>query len=91
MKASSLARAFAASLVVGVCAAQALAQKPCQPPAAGPHGPSIFTPRQEMELGEAVAEHVQRNFRAIEEEEVTAFLRRVGERLVAQLPTPEMR
>ncbi|MCA1632714.1 MAG: M48 family metalloprotease [Acidobacteria bacterium] len=70
-------------------------QKPsrCLPPAvtAPARGQNIFTPRQEMDLGDAIAEHVQRNYRVVEDEEMTGYLRRVGASLVRQLPDSEMR
>ncbi|HEX8286171.1 MAG TPA: M48 family metalloprotease [Pyrinomonadaceae bacterium] len=65
----------------------------CQQPvvSAASRAQSIFTPRQEMDLGDVIAEHVQRDYRVVEDPEITGFLRRVGERLVAQLPPSEMR
>jgi WD40 repeat protein len=65
------------------------AQQRCQPPQppAIPQGKNIFTPQQEMDLGDAVAEQIQRNYRLIQDEALTAYLRRIGERLVKQLPT----
>jgi WD40 repeat protein len=94
---------FAALLLTScACAAtpaaarqQPTAQKParCLPPAvaAPPAGQNIFTPRQEMDLGDAIAERVQRNYRVVEEDEITVYLRRVGASLVRQLPESEMR
>jgi WD40 repeat protein len=68
-------------------------QQQCQQPAvsAASRAQSIFTPRQEMDLGDVIAEHVQREYRVLEDPAVTGFLRGVGERLVAQLPPSEMR
>ena len=90
------ARLCALSLLCLSAAPPAAAQQPpqtCQQPAvsAAARAQSIFTPRQEMELGDVIAEHVQREYRVIEDPEATGFLRRVGERLVAQLPPSEMR
>jgi WD40 repeat protein len=69
------------------------AQQRCQPPAppAIPQGKNIFTPQQEMDLGDAVAEQFQRDYRVIQDDELTGYLRRVGERLVKQLPTTDLR
>lgn len=75
-------------------ARQAAAPPPqCQQPvvSAASRAQSIFTPKQEMDLGDVIAEHVQRDYRVLEDPAVTGFLRRVGERLVAQLPPSEMR
>ncbi|HYH85066.1 MAG TPA: M48 family metalloprotease [Pyrinomonadaceae bacterium] len=74
-------------------AAPLAAQKPqCQPPATtASRGINIFSPKQEMDLGDVIAEHVRRDYRIIEDDAVTGFLRRVGASLVAQLPASEMR
>ncbi|HEX8187317.1 MAG TPA: M48 family metalloprotease [Pyrinomonadaceae bacterium] len=86
-----------ALLLACLSAASARAQQqpppPCQQPAvsAASRAQSIFTPRQEMELGDVIAEHVQQDYRLLSDPETTGFLRRVGERLVAQLPPSEMR
>ena len=65
------------------------AQPPrCQPPAplVAPAGANIFTARQEMDLGDAVAEQIQRDFRVIDDDELSAHLRRIGARIVKQMP-----
>ncbi|MFN2414091.1 MAG: M48 family metalloprotease [Pyrinomonadaceae bacterium] len=79
-----------------LCARQQAAAPPppqCQQPvvSAASRAQSIFTPKQEMDLGDVIAEHVGRDYRVVEDPAVTGFLRRVGERLVAQLPPSEMR
>src|SRR5687767_8457621 len=68
------------------------AQQPCAPPALKSVSPDvcIFTQRQEVDLGEAIAEHLQRDFRIIEDEEVTAYLRRIGARISKHLPPNEL-
>ena len=89
-----LARLCALPLLLSLFSAQAAArQQPCQQPAvsAASRAQSVFSPRQEMELGDVIAEHVQQDYRVLEDAEVTGFLRRIGERLVAQLPPSEMR
>ncbi len=83
-----------ALLLVCLCAASPKAQQqPCQQPAvsAAARAQSIFSPRQEMELGDVIAEHVQQDYHLLSDPETTGFLRRIGERLVAQLPPSEMR
>ena len=91
-----------ALLTLCLCAASPAAQQtaatapppqPCQQPAisAATRARSIFSPRQEMELGDVIAERVQRDYRVIEDPETTGYLRRLGERLAAQLPPSEMR
>jgi WD40 repeat protein len=87
------ARLCALLLLTCLCAASLNAQQqPCQQPvsSAAARAQSIFSPRQEMELGDVIAEHVQQDYRVLEDPEVTGFLRRVGERLVRQLPPTEM-
>ncbi|HEX8502926.1 MAG TPA: M48 family metalloprotease [Pyrinomonadaceae bacterium] len=88
-----------APLLLCLAAASSSAQQRTAPPpacqqpvvSAASRAQSIFTQRQEMDLGEVIAEHVQRDYRVLEDAETTGFLRRVGERLVAQLPPGEMR
>jgi hypothetical protein len=75
----------------GLCANST--QQPCQPPAlaAGPREPNIFSDAQQMDLGDAIAEHLQRNFRIIEDDEVTAGLDRIGQRIVQHLPPTNLK
>ncbi|MGH9940920.1 MAG: M48 family metalloprotease [Pyrinomonadaceae bacterium] len=86
----TLALAVAAGVLVHP---PALAQAPsnCLPPARSATAASIFSPAQESDLGDAIAEHVQRNYRVIDDEEIAGYLRRVGERVVRQLPPTETR
>jgi hypothetical protein len=67
--------------------------RPCQPPAlqAPPRGSNIFTEEQESDLGDAIAEHLQRDFRVIDDEELTVHLNRVGQRIVGKLPESNLR
>lgn len=83
-------------LVAVMCWAQAqplAAQQHCQPPAlpGSGAGQNIFSAEQEMDLGDAIAEHVQRDYRVIDDPEVTAYLRRIGERLTRHLPPTNLR
>lgn len=76
--------------------AAARAQTPpkCVPPevaASGPSGPNIFTEEQEAFLGDAMAERIQKDYRLVEDEEVTGFLSRVGQRLMEHLPLRQTR
>lgn len=75
-----------APLVLAPCRAQT--PGPCDPPAlrAIAPGKNIFDERQEQDLGDAIAEHLQRTFRVIDDESVNAYLEAVGNRVVAQLP-----
>ena len=63
------------------------AQKPCAPPPVPtPRGNNIFNAQQEMDLGEVQAEWLQRQFRVIDDPDVTGFMQRVAERLVQRMP-----
>ena len=53
--------------------------------------PNIFTEEQEVDLGDAIAEQIQRDFRVIDDGEVTGHLRRIGERIVKHLPPTKLR
>src|SRR5262245_13641479 len=68
------------------------AQQPCLPPAPQlSREPNLFTEGQEVDLGDAIAEQIQRNFRVIDDDEVTGHLRRIGERVVKHLPPTKLR
>src|SRR5262245_30629392 len=68
------------------------AQQPCRPPTPQlSREPNIFTEEQEVELGDAIAEQIQRNFRVIDDDEVTGHLRSIGERVVKHLPPTRLR
>ncbi len=86
----SLALALA---LVFLLPALALGQGACPPmPAPGAlRGPNIFNEEQEMHLGDAVAEHVQRDFRVVEDPQVTGYLQRIGERLLKHMPPSKLR
>ena len=85
----------ACALLLLACSLTSLnAQQRCQPPtplAATSSEPNIFTAEQEMHLGDAVAEHLQKDFHVIDDDEVNAYLRRVGAALVKQLPETGLR
>jgi WD40 repeat protein len=52
---------------------------------------NIFSPEQEKDLGDAAAEQIARSFRIIEDQEVTAFLQRLGDRIASHLPPSQVR
>jgi WD40 repeat protein len=82
-------------LVVSVCftTLRLAGQQPCQLPKLPiqQSAQNIFDERQEMDLGDAVAQHLQNSHQVIEDEEVTAYLRRIGERLTKHLPPTNLR
>lgn len=77
-------------LFFAVSPGHALSQSKCLPPAIPPFAGNLFTPEQEMILGDAVAAHLESNFRVIDDEEVTSHLRRIGQRLIALLPPTKL-
>ena len=46
----------------------------------------LFSPQQETELGEIVRQQQESEFLVIEDEQVTAYLQRIGDRVAAHLP-----
>jgi hypothetical protein len=63
------------------------AQKPCAPPPVpAPRGNNIFNAQQEMDLGEVQAEWLQRQFRVVDDPDVTGYMQRVADRLVQRMP-----
>lgn len=70
----------------------AQAQK-CAPPVPLPTStePNFFTDEKEVFLGDAVAEHIQKNYRVIDDESATKYLSQIGERLTANLPLTKLR
>lgn len=84
----------AALLLVLITFYQTFAQQqPCTQPIALPTAtePNIFSEEQEVFLGDAVAEHIQRNYRVVEDPEVTSYLTAIGERLTKHLPLNKLR
>lgn len=73
--------------------APAAAQQECLPPALAQQlaSQNIFSERQEMDLGDAIAEHLQRDYRVIDDAEVTGRLRQIAERIVKNLPPTELK
>lgn len=98
MKISKLLRALSLPVLAFVFYCNAHAQTPpppkCVPPAvaaARSSEPNIFTEEQETFLGEAMAERIQKDYRLVEDEEVTGFLARIGQRLLEHLPLKQTR
>jgi WD40 repeat protein len=68
------------------------AQEGCSVPAPslGAAGANIFNDRQEADLGDAMAEHLQRNFRVSNDEQLTAYLRQIATRLMKHMPATQL-
>src|SRR5947208_2619315 len=67
------------------------AQSKCQPPSPPANPANLFSEEQEMVLGDAVAEQIESSFSLIDDEQVVGYLRRIGERLIAQAPPTKLR
>ncbi len=78
------------SILVYSSAAQ---QKTCAPPVTLPTAtePNIFTDEKEVFLGDAIAEHIQKYYRIIEDQTVTQYLTQIGDRLTRNLPLTKLR
>src|SRR5207247_2356313 len=63
-------------------------QSNCPPLVAPAPDPArlLFTPGQESELGEIIREQLEGSFRVIEDDQVTAYLKRIGGRVAQHLP-----
>ncbi len=94
MKRQTFLHCDIALLLCSIFACQVAAQQQnCAPPVALPVStePNIFTEEQEVYLGDAVAEHIQRNYHVIEDPDVTLYLTHIGERLTKYLPLNQLR
>ena len=82
--------ALLCSILVYPSAAQ---QQNCTPPVALPSStePNIFADEKEVYLGDAIAEHIQKHYRVIEDPAVTQYLTEIGERLTRNLPLTKLR
>ncbi len=68
-------------------------QKDCLSPVTlpAPTQPNIFTDEGEVFLGDAIAEHIQKDYKVIEDTAVTEYLTGIGTRLVKHLPLTNLR
>lgn len=93
MKSQNILRCFLALLACGVLANSLSAQQQkCAPPVALPTSsePNMFADEKEVYLGDAIAEHIQKNYRVIEDQAVTRYLAQIGERLTRNLPLTKL-
>jgi predicted Zn-dependent protease len=69
------------------------AQQGCPPPVIPKPDThqDIFDDRQEMDLGDAIAEHAQREFLVIDDEDLTGYVQRVGQKLLAKAPPSDLK
>jgi beta-barrel assembly-enhancing protease len=93
MKKPALRQILLLLVLHALVVSQLRAQQSCQPPALPVPiaGENIFSEQQEMDLGDAVAEHLRRNVQIIDDDEVTKYLRAIGERLIKGLPPTKLK
>jgi len=75
--------------IAGLFVASAcFAQQSCPPPNIPKPDvrQDMFDDRQEMDLGDAIAEHIRRSFLVIDDEDLTGYMQKVGDKLLAQAP-----
>ena len=68
------------------------AQDACVAPALplGPHSANMFSEQQEEYLGDAMAEHLQRNYRVSKDEQLTDYIRQIANRLLKHMPATQL-
>ncbi|HKV04240.1 MAG TPA: M48 family metalloprotease [Candidatus Acidoferrales bacterium] len=83
---------FLPLILFPLIATTARAQQRCPaPPVLGVStAPNIFTPRQEVDLGDVEAERIEQAGHVFHDDQLTAYLNRVMARLLAQLPPTEL-
>jgi hypothetical protein len=76
------------ALLVCICEGSLQAHASCEGQVLLPasQAPNIFSDQQEVDLGDAIAERIQHNFRITSDPPLTAYLQRVGDRLLKHLP-----
>jgi WD40 repeat protein len=52
---------------------------------------NIFTPLQEIDLGDVLAEQLEHRYRIIEDDKLSAYLNQTAHRILAQLPPTQLR
>jgi len=70
-----------------------LAQAECQPPQIifNKNAGNIFNEQQEMDLGDAMLERLQKDYRVIDDETVNAYLQSIGDRISKHLPPTNLK
>jgi len=82
-------KSYAGFVIIVLLAAYlpASEQQSCAaPPPISRASGNIFSPEQEMMLGDIVAERVERDFRLVHDEKLNAYVQTLGERLVRHVP-----
>ena len=89
MKTTSIILLVSAALF----ASAARAQQKCPPPPAlsAATGANIFSPQQELNLGDVEAEWLEKNYRVIHDDRLAARLSLTTARILAQLPPTQLK
>ena len=89
MKTTSIILLVSAALF----ASAARAQQKCPPPPAlsAATGANIFSPQQELNLGDVEAEWLEKNYRVIHDDDLVARLNLTTARILAQLPPTQLK
>jgi predicted Zn-dependent protease len=66
-------------------------QCPAPPALSAPIGTNIFNTQQELDLGDVEAEWLEKNYRVIHDEELSARLNSISGRILAQLPSTQLK
>lgn len=82
----SLVRALLLFAVASLVVNDLSAQQCPLPPSPFQHEANIFSPEQEMQLGEVMAQHVEGEFALVKDAELNRRLQQLGERLLSALP-----
>ncbi len=78
---------------LALCPGAARAQQQCPAPPVLTPSPvaNMFSPQQELDLGDVEAEWLEKNFRVIHDDELAARLNHVTDRILAQLPPTQLK
>ncbi len=77
-----------AALALALFTFSAFSQTPCKPPEIvfNKNANNIFSEEQEVYLGDALAEAVEKNFVVLQDDALSAYLQQIGDKLVKHLP-----
>ena len=71
-------------------AAQSEPACPVPPEVDAPVGLNLFTPQQEIELGDILAEQLEHKYHLVEDDALTTYLNHAAQRILEQLPPNEL-
>lgn len=90
MKIISIALLSLLAVMLGgvVCAQE---KCPAPPALSAPTGANIFSPQQELDLGDVEAEWLEKNYHVIHDDELAGHLNLITSRILAQLPPTQLK